>query len=107
LFEESLALFREQPSVMGMAYCLAGLAQSTAEPSQPERAAVLFAAAEGLLESIGQKMQPVDQTQFDRSVAAVRALMEEDAFSRAWAAGRAMSLQEAIDAALAREEASP
>jgi tetratricopeptide (TPR) repeat protein len=100
LFEESLVLFREQRSLVLIAPCLAGLAQANTLAGQPARAARLLGAAEGLLDTIGQKMQPVDQAEFDRSVAAARGQMEEAHFAGAWAEGQAMPLEQAIDYAL-------
>ena len=70
---------------------------------QPERAARLFGAAEGLREVMGAPLPPADRAGRDRSVAAVRSALGEEAFAAAWAEGRAMSLEAAVAFALAEE----
>jgi hypothetical protein len=68
--------------------------------AQPERAAHLFGAAEGLRAAMGAPLPPADRTEHDRSVAAVRSALGEEAFAAAWAEGRALTLEAAITLAL-------
>jgi hypothetical protein len=106
LFEESLILSRNHEVRVGVAYGLAGLAGVAATEGHPVRAARLFGAAEELFRTLSQKMQPVDQAEFDRNVTAARAQLDEAAFATAWAEGRAMSLPQAIEYALERAKGS-
>jgi non-specific serine/threonine protein kinase len=105
LFQESLRLSREHGIRVGIAYGLAGLGGVEAERGEPVRAARLLGAAAELFRTVSQKMQSVDQVEFERSVAAVRARMDEAGFAAAWAAGRAMSLDQAVADALSDREA--
>jgi tetratricopeptide (TPR) repeat protein len=104
LSEESLAIFRELGGrSRGIFQNLEELAAVAVAQGQPERAARLFGAAEGLREALGAPLPPVDRAEHDRSVAAVRTALGEEAFTAAWAEGRAMSLDEAVAYALKTE----
>jgi predicted ATPase len=103
LFDASLAISREQGLKPRIAENLEGLAAVAVAQAEPERAARLFGAEEALREAMGAPLPPADRAEHERSVAAVRAALGEEAVAAAWAAGRAMSLDEAI--ALALDEA--
>jgi hypothetical protein len=75
--------------------------------AQSERAARLFGAAEALREAIGTPLPPADRAEHDRSVAAVRTALGEEAFAAAWAEGRALTLEHAVAFALADDVQSP
>jgi predicted ATPase/class 3 adenylate cyclase len=98
LYEESLEIFRELGAKGGIAQDLEELAAVAAAQAQPERAARLLGAAEGLRDAIGGP--PPDRAKHERSVAAVRAALGEEAFAAAWAEGRVMPLDAAIEYAL-------
>jgi non-specific serine/threonine protein kinase len=102
LLEESLAIFRARGHKRGVVADLEGLAAVTVAQGEPERAARLFGAGEGLRGAMGVPLHPADRAEHDRSVAAVRAALGEAAFAAAWAAGRAMTLEQAVD--FAREK---
>jgi len=103
LLEESLAISRELGYKPGIVQALEGLAAVAVAQAQSEPAALLFGAAEWLREAMGAALPPADRAEHDRSVAAVRTALGEQAFSAAWAEGRAMSLDEAVAFALAEE----
>ncbi|MDQ5851927.1 MAG: tetratricopeptide repeat protein, partial [Chloroflexota bacterium] len=115
-FEESLILFQELGDRWRIADCLAGLAGVAAmEEQRPEgrrdgrRAARLLGAAERLHDAIepdGRVGEPANQAEWDRTIAAVRAQLDEATFTAAWAAGRAMTMEQAITCAL-RQESAP
>jgi predicted ATPase/class 3 adenylate cyclase len=105
LIEESLVIFRELGDKEGIAYNLEGLAAVAVAQAQSERAACLFGAAEALREAMGAPLPPAHRAAHDRSVAAVRAALREEAFTAAWAAGRAMPLAQAIEYALQESSA--
>jgi tetratricopeptide (TPR) repeat protein len=92
LLDKSLALFRELGGAkLGMVLGMQGLAVVACAQEQPERAAQLFGAAQALREAIGVPRPPADQARYDRTVAAARARLGEDAFAAEWAKGRGFS----------------
>jgi tetratricopeptide (TPR) repeat protein len=105
LFEESLAILLELVEKDGIVMNLEGLAAVAVAQAQPERAARLFGAAEGLREAIGALLHPAECAQHDSCVAAARAALGEEAFAAAWAEGRAMSPEDAIGFALEKMRA--
>jgi hypothetical protein len=54
-----------------------------------------------LVETVGWVPDPHDQADHDQYVASACAGLEETAFAAAWAEGRAMTLEQAIEYALA------
>ena len=99
-FKESLTLSQKMGDKRGIADGLAGLAGGA---EQPKRAARLFGAAETLYEESVVRLEYSDQIEYDRNVAAVRAQLDEATFATAWAEGRVMTLEQAVDYALATE----
>jgi non-specific serine/threonine protein kinase len=98
---ESLEIYRRSGEQQGIASGLEGLADVAAADDQPERAARLFGAAEALRGVLGAPLPPGDRARYDCCVAVTRAALGEEAFAAAWAAGRALSLNQAVDHALA------
>jgi hypothetical protein len=66
----------------------------------PERTARLLGAAEALRAAIGLPLPPAERPDYERTVAAARAQLDEAAFATAWAQGRAMSLDQLVAYAL-------
>jgi tetratricopeptide (TPR) repeat protein len=95
-FAESLALFRTSGTRLGIACCLVGLAVVASAEGQPERAARLFGAAAALLDTIKATLAPADRSDYERSVAALRAQLGAQQFAAAWADGQALTLEQAI-----------
>jgi hypothetical protein len=107
LFEESLAIGRERGDEWwGLAASVEGLAAVAVVQVRTEHAARLFGAAEGLREAIGAPLSPAERAEPDRSVAALRAALGEEAFAAGWAEGRAMTSEGAVRHAL-EETTSP
>jgi predicted ATPase/Tfp pilus assembly protein PilF len=100
LMRESLQLQRELGNLYGVAECLAGMAGVAAAQGKPERAARLFGAVAAFLESKGASMWPAERVEYDRHLAATRALLDEKTFEQAHAEGRAMPIERAIKYAL-------
>ncbi len=68
-----------------------------AAQGRPERAARLCGAAAALREELGTRFSlTARRAEHDRTVAAARAALGEDAFESAWAKGHALPLEEAI-----------
>jgi predicted ATPase/DNA-binding SARP family transcriptional activator len=83
-----------------MAHCLEGLGRVAWKQGRLERAARCLAAAETLRKAIGARLPAPEAPGWERSVAAVRCALSEEAFATAWEAGRAMTLEEAVADAL-------
>ena len=75
---------------------LEGLARVALAQGRMERAARLCVAAAALREDIGWNLPPAKRAGHDRTVAAVRGALGEEAFAAAWARGYALPLEEAI-----------
>jgi len=113
LLAESLTLRRELEDVGGIAWCLEKLAEIALITGQREsslrrdedfqRAARLFGAAAALRESIGSVIDLVDQPEYERQIGIVQAHLDEATVTAAWAEGQAMTLEQAVNYALATE----
>jgi predicted ATPase/class 3 adenylate cyclase len=100
---ESLTLSREIGGVWQVEQGLAGLAGAAALKGQYEQAARLFASAEALRTSLGRQRSISDQADYDKRVASTRAGLGDTAFAAAWTQGTTMTLEQAIEYALAVE----
>jgi predicted ATPase len=111
LLAESLTLRRDIGDVGGIAWCLEKFAeialttgQAASAPRREEgfrRAARLFGAAEALRAPSGSTIDLVDQAEYERQLATVRAQLDEADFAAAWAEGQAKTLEQAVVYALA------
>jgi non-specific serine/threonine protein kinase len=103
LFEEGLAIRRELGNRSAMPYSLEGLALVIASLRDPLRAARIWGATERLRAQIGTRLLPWEQSAYDRSVAAAHIASGDDAaFDCAWQEGHGLTLDQAIDLALAK-----
>ena len=98
---EALTMRRELGGKHVVITCLSGFAGVAVEEGQPERAARLLGAVEFLLGTIGIPLDYADKVELESRVQAARAAAGDAAFATAWAEGRAMTLEQAIDYALA------
>ncbi len=98
--EESLGILRELGHKFGAALCLVRLGELAGAQKRLPEAARLFGAAEALREAIRTALPGADRDDYERSVAALRAAMGDEAFEAAWAEGRAMTMEEAVAYAL-------
>ena len=106
LLSESVALCRPLRHRDYLAESLQAIASAVSTMGSAGRAAVIFGSAERLREEIGAAPWPAKRQRFDRQVAAARAALGDDAaFDAAWQEGRAMSLDQAIEYALASNDA--
>lgn len=101
LYQESLSLDRELGDERGIAGVIDGLASVMAALNDPILAARLWGAAERLRDEIGVLQSAADQSRYGPQVSAARATVGDEAFVAAWREGREMSLEQAIDYALA------
>ena len=120
-YEESLHLRREIRDSGGIAECLEGLAAAMVlrrtssggageEPLEGEvlagRPMRLFGAAGALRDAVGAPVPLFYRAAYDRAVSAARAELTDEAFAAAWAEGHKLSVDQAIEEALARDEAT-
>jgi DNA-binding CsgD family transcriptional regulator len=77
-------------------YCLAGIGGLEVARERFEPAARLLGAAAGLADVVETPLQPLEQEQFDRDTAAVRAALPDASFLQAWAEGRSLSLDAVV-----------
>lgn len=88
----------------GIAWCLEKLAKAKVEQGQLEQAAKIFGYAEALRAPIGSVIDPTDQPDYKRIIFRIQSALRKEVFSAAWAEGQAMTLEQAIDYALAEPE---
>jgi non-specific serine/threonine protein kinase len=100
-FKQSLSLCKEIRNGWVPVECLSGLSSLACVAQQYEPAARLFGAATQSRDALGLRSKPADQQCYDHHTATTRARLGGAAFAAAWAEGRAMSLDQAIDYALA------
>jgi predicted ATPase/class 3 adenylate cyclase len=101
LLAEGLNVAREAQDDAGLARALEGFAALALTRQQAERAARLLGTAEAIRESSNSPRPPIAREEYENTVSTVRAALGEAAFAAAWAAGQAMSLEEAVECALA------
>jgi non-specific serine/threonine protein kinase len=103
LLEESLEIRRKLGDRSGIPYSLEGLAAVVASLLGSLRAARIWGASERWRAEIGAPLPPCERSCYDRLVAAARiASGDEAAFDNAWQEGRGLTLDQAIDLALAK-----
>jgi non-specific serine/threonine protein kinase len=105
LHQEALVLFRDLGDQREIAEWLEVLAKTAYTHGQLAQAVRLFGAAEGALEGIGSSMGPARSPRYGRYVAELRARLGQADFAVAWASGHAMSLEDAVAAAIAEQDA--
>jgi tetratricopeptide (TPR) repeat protein len=107
-FRESLALFREVGDKRGIALCFERLARVAGAQRRLTQAARLLGASEALREAIGVVPALSGRVSYEfgggGDRAAIRAEMGEEAFESAQAEGRALTLEQAIEYALAEAD---
>jgi predicted ATPase/DNA-binding XRE family transcriptional regulator len=99
-FRESLGMCRKQGIKWAAAFALAGQAEVAMEAGGARQAARLFAAADALLGTLGERRSAADQAVHERKLLAVNDALGESAFQQASASGSAMTTDEAIAWAL-------
>jgi predicted ATPase/Tfp pilus assembly protein PilF len=103
LYAESLTLCRAIGNKYVAASCLEGLAAVACAQGQPERGARLVGVAAALRAALSMPLAPNERAAQERTVAAARAALGEDAFAAAWAKGQTLPLEQAIAYALGED----
>jgi non-specific serine/threonine protein kinase len=106
LFKENLRVLWEQGDRVNVGHCLLGLGGVALSQGQPERAALLWGAAESLREATGSTLTPLVRSHYayEARLADARSRMGVDAFANTWNEARTMTLQQAVEYALERED---
>ncbi|GCE15451.1 LuxR C-terminal-related transcriptional regulator [Tengunoibacter tsumagoiensis] len=94
-YEESL---RRGLAVVDLVPTIEGLAAVAAIQGKTRWAVRLWAAAATLRDSYGTPLPPLFRTDYERSLAAVRTQLGEQAFALAWAEGRGLTWEQALAA---------
>jgi tetratricopeptide (TPR) repeat protein len=90
--------YGNRPAVANLFECFAFIAITEGEP---QRAAKLLGAAEALRDKVQSPMTDWERIEYDQSVAQLRLMLPEAEFNALWAEGRAMTMEQAIQLALA------
>jgi tetratricopeptide (TPR) repeat protein len=99
LYVEALVLRHQMGDDAGLAECLEGLAAAVLAWDATEDAARLLGAAHGVREHCGSEPARRERDPIERTMGAVRAGLDADAFQQAWNAGCALSPAEAVELA--------
>jgi predicted ATPase len=103
---ESLAIRQKLGDRVNIVHSPEGFGTLAAR-EEPARAARLLGAAKSLREEINAPASPAKQKKLDTAVAHTRSALGKSTFAREWEQGRAMSLEQAIDYALKKDDDEP
>ena len=101
LFIESMELQRTLGNIQGMAECLTGFAAIAIARQRPAQAARLLAAAAALGGANVTSNWPAERIEYEQASASARTLLGDQEFATAQSEGRTLSMEQAIEAALA------
>lgn len=104
LFLDSLAALRADPQHLFLARGLEMLGVVACERGAYTEATTMFGAGEAIRERIGAGTMPADRAYFTPRLETLRAAMAPADFDAGWAAGKRLSLEAALDRALAGRE---
>jgi predicted ATPase/class 3 adenylate cyclase len=96
LYEQCLAISKQAGFTIDTPFHLEGLAAVAAAQGALPWAARLWGGAEVLREGMGMPIPPAYRADYERSVAAARSQLGEQAFTAAWAEGCSMTLDQVL-----------
>ncbi len=100
LFEENIQRTLKAGMVIGLVYTMEGLASLFTYQEEPERALQLFAWADAMRETIGDRRPPVEQVSVERDLAVLRSQLDGLTFERLKEEGGELTQEKAIVIAL-------
>ena len=103
LLAQSLTLKRQMGDPFGITSGLEAIAEAAQGRNQSRRATQVLGAADALREAIGAPLSVLERGERDKLLNSARAALDDNGFAQAWAAGQAMTMDAAIDYALAEE----
>jgi len=104
MFEAALRICRRNGELPGLAYASSGLACVAADLGDWHRACELHGAAQALLDRTGQRWEQGEARHRQDSLDQVRAHLGQEQFDRVYAHGTTLSLEQALDVALAEHQ---
>jgi predicted ATPase/DNA-binding CsgD family transcriptional regulator len=104
---ESLLLRQNLSSRPAIAYSLESIAGLAAAEKEPQSALQLAGAAASIRDAIGERQSLMGQAMVDEWLIPLRHSLGQDEFRSAWEAGRAMSIEQAVELALAATQSAP
>jgi predicted ATPase len=105
LCRSSLRTWAELGNRWDITDCLEDLAAALTAAGEPATGARLLGAAEALREETGTPLAPAERRIYEERVAEARRRLDEETFTGEWSRGRGLSLEEAIEVALAAHDA--
>jgi DNA-binding CsgD family transcriptional regulator len=104
---EGLLIRQDQVNRPYIAELLEGCSALAAAETAPQRAIQLAGAGFAIREATGERLTPMRQAMVDKWLLPLRQALGEGAFRSAWEAGRAMSIEQAVELALAAVQPRP
>jgi predicted ATPase/class 3 adenylate cyclase len=101
VYRETIRTYQELNQQSAVAHQLESFGCIAVAQSQPERAARLFGAAEALRQRIQSDMTPLERREYEEITTRLRKEMEPEALAKAWTEGRDLTMEQAIQLALA------
>ena len=96
IFELCLQHFQKENTVIGLVYTLEGYASLYVNQDQPERAAQLFAWADGIREKIDDRRPPLEQASVDKDLEVIHSKVNDAEYAKLCAEGLGMTTEQAI-----------
>jgi tetratricopeptide (TPR) repeat protein len=103
LYRESILIFQDLGYKRGVARLLECFAISAAVQSKPERSLRLAGAAAALRQVVGAPLPPGERAEVEKSLEPTREALSHTAASAAWLEGWGMSVEQAVENALASD----
>jgi predicted ATPase/DNA-binding SARP family transcriptional activator len=97
---ESLSLNQGLRDERGIVACLSAFAGIATARGKSVSAAHIFGAVKSLLSALGIRLSPIDGTEYNRNVAALREKLDRVTLEKTWAKGATMTLEQAVTFAL-------
>ena len=95
-FRESLCMLQSGGRTQNILLCLTGVGAAATRAGEPLRGARLLAACQAQHEALGMRMDYLDRLVFERSVALLRAQLDQGIFDGVWAEGCTLTLEQAV-----------
>ena len=96
IYRDLLPKWRDLGHRSAVAHELECIAYILAKTGEPQLAAVILGAADTLRKRIGSVATPLELAEYEKEVTALRAMLTEDKFKRAWERGQTLTMDEAI-----------
>jgi non-specific serine/threonine protein kinase len=104
---EGLLVRQETGNQSGIVYSLEGIAALAAAETEVQCAIQLAGASASRREAIGERLSPLGQAMVNQWLVPVQQTLSTDAIQSAWEAGRTMSIEQAVELALAATQTRP